>query len=298
MLARRASRAFHEYVPIAPVPRDHDGRIYRRIQYGPLLDVFVLDMRSSKDPNTDNLEPTSDGGVLGREQTAWLKRELRRSTATWKVIAADLPIGLLVPDGTEWEGIANGAPGKPLGREIDIAEVLSFLKHEGIRNHVWLTADVHYTAAHHYSPQRAAFTDFDPFWEFVSGPLNAGGFGPNDLDATFGPAGRLRAGAATGQRVPRRGRAVRRRGCDRLRHQGPDGQADRHHGHRVVDDNAARRQALTPIGSAGGSAGRSPVTQPGVRSPLARMMGRPMARTTASSVPTTRTWVRARVRAV
>ncbi len=65
-----------------------------------------------------------------------------------------------------------------------------------------------------------------------------------------------------------------------------------------VDDNTARRQAVTPIGSAGGPAGRSPVTQPGVRSPLARMMGRPMARTTASSVPTTRTWVRARVRAV
>ncbi len=57
----------------------------------------------------------------------------------------------------------------------------------GIRNHVWLTADVHYTAAHHYSPDRAAYQRFDPFWEFVSGPLNAGAFGPNRLDATFGP---------------------------------------------------------------------------------------------------------------
>jgi alkaline phosphatase D len=26
-----------------------------------------------------------------------------------------------------------------------------------------------------------------PFYEFVSGPLHAGGFGPNDLDDTFGP---------------------------------------------------------------------------------------------------------------
>jgi phosphodiesterase/alkaline phosphatase D-like protein len=34
---------------------------------------------------------------------------------------------------------------------------------------VWLTADVHYTAAHHYDPGRARFQDFDPFWEFVSG---------------------------------------------------------------------------------------------------------------------------------
>ena len=46
---------------------------------------------------------------------------------------------------------------------------------------------MHYTAAHHYDPSRAAFGDFDPFWEFVAGPLNAGAFGPNALDATFGP---------------------------------------------------------------------------------------------------------------
>jgi alkaline phosphatase D len=52
---------------------------------------------------------------------------------------------------------------------------------------VLLTADVHYTAAHHHDPARAAIGGFDPFWEFVSGPLNAGGFGPNALDATFGP---------------------------------------------------------------------------------------------------------------
>jgi alkaline phosphatase D len=64
---------------------------------------------------------------------------------------------------------------------------LTELKRAGIRNHVWLTADVHYTAADHYHPDRATYQDFDPFWEFVSGPLNAGGFGPNRLDATFGP---------------------------------------------------------------------------------------------------------------
>ena len=187
VLAARASRAFHEYVPIAPTSRDSAGRIYRVLHYGPLLDVFVLDMRTYKDPNTTNRETETDGGVLGREQTAWLKRQLRDSRAVWKVIAADLPIGLVVSDGAAFEGIANADAGMPLGRELDLAQVLSFLKHEGIRNHVWLTADVHYTAAHHYSPERAAFTDFDPFWEFVAGPLNAGGFGPAALDPTFGP---------------------------------------------------------------------------------------------------------------
>ena len=52
---------------------------------------------------------------------------------------------------------------------------------------VWFTADVHYTAAHYYNPDKAQFQDFDPFWEFVSGPLHAGTFGPNELDGTFGP---------------------------------------------------------------------------------------------------------------
>ena len=57
----------------------------------------------------------------------------------------------------------------------------------GIRNTLWLTADVHYTAAHYYDPNKAAFQDFEPFWEFVSGPLHAGSFPQNKLDSTFGP---------------------------------------------------------------------------------------------------------------
>ena len=55
-----------------------------------------------------------------------------------------------------------------------------------MRNVVWLTADVHYCAAHHYHPDRALFRDFDPFWELVAGPLHAGAFGPAQTDATFG----------------------------------------------------------------------------------------------------------------
>ena len=40
---------------------------------------------------------------------------------------------------------------------------------------------------HYYDPNKAQIQDFDAFWEFVSGPLNAGSFGPNLLDNTFGP---------------------------------------------------------------------------------------------------------------
>jgi alkaline phosphatase D len=188
VLAARARRAFFEWMPVRPTPADPEGRVYRKISYGPLLDVFVLDMRTFKDPNSDGLESVPDGGVLGRRQLAWLTNGLLRSRATWKVIANDLPLGLVVPDGTTAiEGVAQGDPGAPKGRELEFATLLSTLRRRGVHNVVWLTADVHYTAAHHYAPERASFTDFDPFWEFVSGPVNAGAFGPNVLDPTFGP---------------------------------------------------------------------------------------------------------------
>jgi alkaline phosphatase D len=82
--------------------------------------------------------------------------------------------------------VAQG-DGPALGRELEIADLLRFIKHNGIPNVVWITGDVHYCATHRYDPARAQFTDFAPFYEFVSGPLHAGGFGPAALDDTFGP---------------------------------------------------------------------------------------------------------------
>ncbi|ETX27981.1 alkaline phosphatase D family protein [Roseivivax isoporae] len=189
LLAARAGRAFHEMTPIRYTPAE-PGRVYRKIAYGPHLDVFFLDLRSYRGPNTENLqeERSPETAILGANQIAWLKRELAASRATWKAIASDMPIGLVVADGdTRFEAVANAEDGAPKGREHDIADILRFINVAGIRNTVWFTADVHYTAAHHYSPERAQFQDFAPFWEFVSGPLHAGTFGPNALDMTFGP---------------------------------------------------------------------------------------------------------------
>jgi alkaline phosphatase D len=184
-LSARASRAFHEMTPIRS-NLSEPYRVYRKVAYGPLLDIFFIDMRTYRGDNTANDEPTATA-YLGAEQKAWLKAELAASKAVWKVIASDMPIGMVVKDGdTAFENSANG-DGPVRGREFDIAEVLGFIKHANVQNTVWLTADVHYTAAHHYSPDRAQFQDFEPFWEFVSGPLHAGTFGPNDYDNTFGP---------------------------------------------------------------------------------------------------------------
>jgi alkaline phosphatase D len=194
-LAANATRAFMEYAPLRWHSQEDSERVYRRVPYGPDLDVFVLDMRSYRGPNTCNDQdmPGAETVFLGQAQIRWLKEQLAASTATWKVIASDMPIGLVVGDGRDpetgcprGENSSNG-DGPVRGREFEIAEVLSFIKQVDVANVVWITADVHYTAAHYYDPDVAQFSDFKPFWEFVSGPLNAGTFGPNALDNTFGP---------------------------------------------------------------------------------------------------------------
>jgi alkaline phosphatase D len=189
LLSARGARAFLDYAPMRPFDVRESERVYRKYSYGPLLELFVLDMRSYRGPNTANTQavPGPDTAFLGREQLDWLKTGLEDSRAVWKVVAADMPIGLNVADGSRWEAVANGTPGGPLGRELEFAELLRHLKRQKVRNVVWLTADVHYCAAHYYDPAKAAFRNFDGFWEFVAGPLNAGSFGPNSLDSTFGP---------------------------------------------------------------------------------------------------------------
>jgi alkaline phosphatase D len=190
-LAARARRAMFDYLPIR-ANVDEPERIYRAYRQGPLAEIFVVDQRSYRAANSANRQETPGPAtrMMGTAQLDWLKGALAASRSTWKIVASDMPLGLVIGDGQQdgvprYEGWANGA-GAPLGREHEIADLLSFLRSQRIRNVVWITADVHYAAAHRYDPAAAAFRNFDPFWEFVAGPLHAGTFGPGTADPTFG----------------------------------------------------------------------------------------------------------------
>ena len=188
VLAKNARRAFLDYMPMRFNPSDPE-RIYRAYNYGSLLDVLMLDERSYRGRNSPNNQTVlnADSQFLGSAQINWIKQQLLHSKATWKIVASDMPIGIIVRDGAkDYEAFAN-TNGTAMGRELEVTELLRFIKQNKIRNVVWLTADVHYCAAHYYDPAQAQFTDFDPFWEFVAGPLNAGTFGPGEMDNTFGP---------------------------------------------------------------------------------------------------------------
>lgn len=205
-LAARARRAFAEYTPLHTLRPDGQGRVYRVEHRGPLLDVFVLDMRTYRDANSSGRQAHDPRGILGREQLEWLKRRLSASRAVWKVLAADLPLSMVIHDGdSAYDALAQGDPDTPLGRELQLAELLRHIKHQRITGTVWLTADVHHTCAVHYEPEQAAFGDFEPFWEFVSGPLNAGGYRAQELDATFGPVRTYLKAPATDNQPPTEG---------------------------------------------------------------------------------------------
>ncbi|MCS7100564.1 MAG: alkaline phosphatase D family protein [Burkholderiaceae bacterium] len=141
LLIARATRAFLEYAPPRWYGPREEERVYRKLSYGPDLDVFVIDMRSYRAANSENNQPAPgpDTALLGAAQVQWLKNALRRSEATWKVIASDMPIGLVVGDGRDafgrprYQAVANG-DGPALGRELEIADILRTIKREHICN--------------------------------------------------------------------------------------------------------------------------------------------------------------------
>jgi alkaline phosphatase D len=149
-----AARVFQEWVPLDP-----RRAVDRRLPYGPHVEVFVIDMRSYRDVNSANTAPGER--ILGERQARWLVHALAASRATWKIVAADLPIGLLVPDGTAWEAVANGVDGPLIGargRARLGAPVAAQAENAQCR-----LADRR-RALYRGAPAGAGFTEFDEFW--------------------------------------------------------------------------------------------------------------------------------------
>lgn len=163
-----ARRAMTEHLPTL---RDAAMPMYRAFAWGPLVDVFMLDDRSFRSPD----DGQATARILGDAQSAWLVDALNGSKAVWKLVVTGQPIADVVPRYDGWGGTR---------RTLELARILSRAR---VKNLAWLSADVHYGAARRFDPARAALKDFEPFWEFVSGPMHAATFPKNPLDPTFGP---------------------------------------------------------------------------------------------------------------
>ncbi len=104
-------------------PRSTPSGSIARSPTAPRSTCFMLDERSYRGPNTPNRQTKLDdeSAFLGAAQLRWLKQALLASRATWKVIASDMPLSIVVddlnadvPKGT-YEAWANGDHGAPLG---------------------------------------------------------------------------------------------------------------------------------------------------------------------------------------
>ena len=145
-VARRSAayRAWTESMPT--VTRGAAGRrVYRRLRFGRLVDLFLLDVRQYRNdqPCGDRVRPACAGldrprALLGRRQMTWLKSGLVGSDAAWKAVAG----GVTMMD-TRLAGDAylrfDSWQGYPGERE----ELLRHVARRRIDDVVFLSGDLH-----------------------------------------------------------------------------------------------------------------------------------------------------------
>jgi alkaline phosphatase D len=197
-IVNEGRKVFFDYSPIDR-NLDQNNRIYRSFNWGPNLDLFILDGRSYRSPNSMADTPENNKTMLGTEQLEWLEQGLMNSSAIWKVVSSDIPIS--VPTGANAsilgrDGWANGNEtnfSSETGFERELQQLLGFLDDSNIENIVFVTTDVHFPANIQYEIDANNDGDKLIFHELISGPLSAFRFGTPGgapipkLDTTFNP---------------------------------------------------------------------------------------------------------------
>jgi alkaline phosphatase D len=138
-----ALQAYLEWMPVRlPSPQAHPQRIYRRFQFGDLIDLYMLDTRyeaRAEQDGTNNTDPSHV--LLGTEQFDWLVTGMDNSNARWQllgqqVMMAPLTLAGFAFNADQWDGYSTER-GNLYGEVIN----------RGIQNMVVLTGDIHTTWA-------------------------------------------------------------------------------------------------------------------------------------------------------
>ncbi|EAY24509.1 alkaline phosphatase D (APaseD) [Microscilla marina ATCC 23134] len=136
-----AIRAFREWVPVRDVPGKADI-IYRKLNYGTLLDIVMIDIKTKRDYPEDVANPEKRT-TLGQEQRAWLEEQLVNSTTKWRIIGNQKLFGTLaVGDDFEWFN-NKGWDAYPAERR----SIMRTLKKRTKGNNMIVTGDAHVSIA-------------------------------------------------------------------------------------------------------------------------------------------------------
>ena len=141
-----ARQAFYEWLPIR---EDAEGKLWRKLAFGELVDLIVLDARVWGREEQGS-EPDQ---LLGADQEAWLLDQLRTSSAQWKVVAQQVVMA-------QWSGFTNedAWDGYPDAR----ARLFSVLRTESIEDVVVLTGDIHSSWAMDLTEDPTDESAYDP----------------------------------------------------------------------------------------------------------------------------------------
>ncbi|MFJ8105347.1 alkaline phosphatase D family protein [Streptomyces sp. NPDC096132] len=151
-----AKQAYFEWMPVRPAIA---GTTYRRLRFGKLADLSLLDLRTfrSQQVSVGNGEVDDpDRTITGRAQLDWLKAGLKASDTTWRLVGnsvmiSPFAIGSLSADllkplakllGLPQEGLALNTDQWD-GYTDDRRELLAHLRSNAIGNTVFLTGDIH-----------------------------------------------------------------------------------------------------------------------------------------------------------
>ncbi|MFF2568119.1 alkaline phosphatase D family protein [Streptomyces sp. NPDC058084] len=157
--AERVAAAKQAYFEWMPVRTSTEGTVYRRLRFGRLADLHLLDLRSFRSQQAgvgSGKVDDPERSITGRAQLDWLKSGLASSDATWQLVGTSvmispvafgaLPADLLGPL-AELLGLPQGGLAVNVdqwdGYTDDRKELLKHLTDRGIRNTVFLTGDIH-----------------------------------------------------------------------------------------------------------------------------------------------------------
>ncbi|MGW5381293.1 alkaline phosphatase D family protein [Nocardia sp. NPDC003963] len=154
-----AMRAYSEWMPVRIHSAAGEVRIYRRLRFGTLAELSMLDLRSYRDRQP---EPGTREGddpartITGARQLEWLTAGLVSGSARWQVVGNSVMIAPLAfppldPDTTAAVTAVFGIPREGFalntdqwdGYPADRRRLLQVLTDRGVGDIVFLTGDIH-----------------------------------------------------------------------------------------------------------------------------------------------------------
>ncbi|WP_156500611.1 alkaline phosphatase D family protein [Croceicoccus bisphenolivorans] len=192
VLARRivAMQAWYEHMPVrlAQAPRLGELTMYRRLDFGRLVRMHVLDTRSHRSqqlcetPAGRGCRKRDDATstVLGNAQEAWLGAGLRNQ-ACWNLIAQQvrmMPIVRRNADGIRLPGPPDSWSGYPAAR----ARLIEAVRDNGLTNVVVASGDSHVHNVGHLPVRDDELDGPAAAVEFLGTSISSGGDGQADSE--------------------------------------------------------------------------------------------------------------------